>query len=129
MDNYIEMTYVKGTVDGFIFEIDGAVSLRDADIKKIPDDFLITRHKNDEYRYCLVPTSEQVNGIPNCCWCSKDGKEWFECVTAFIGNDSIDLFALQERLIEAVNADDVRKAIDEEVEMAWAWAWEDEKTN
>ena len=61
------------------------------------------------------------------CWCSKDGKKWVTCCTAFIGNDSIDLFALQERLIEAVDADDVRKAIDEEVERAWAW--EDEKVN
>lgn len=122
MDKYIEMTYVKGTVDGFIFEIDGAVSLSDADIKKIPNDFLITLHKNDEYRYCLVPTAESVNGIHNLCWCSKDGKEWVTCVTAFIGNDSIDLIALQERLIEAEPGDDLQKVFDEAIERDWEYA-------
>jgi hypothetical protein len=109
------MTSKERTV-GFILEIDGAVSLSDADIKKIPDDTLITLYKNDEYRYCFVPTAEQANGIHHLCWCSKDGKEWVTCVTAFIGNDSIDLYTLRDRLIEAEPDDDLQKIIAEEIE-------------
>lgn len=98
MNDKIEFTYVKGDIEGFIFEIDGAISMSDADIKKIPDDFLITLNKNDEYHYCFVPVKEHKKGINNVCWCSVDGKEWVTCVTAYIGEDSVDLYSLQEML-------------------------------
>ena len=89
----IEFTYVNGDAEGFIFEIDAAVSMADAEIIKLKDDFTIQLDKNTEYKYCFVSVEE--NGFN---WCSKDGNEWFLCVSAFVDGEPIDLFELSEML-------------------------------
>lgn len=125
MDKHIEMIYVKGTVTGYMFKVDSAVSMHDMDITLLREHEVISLNNNDEYKYCIVATERSAEVGEPICWCSKDAKEWFPCVTAFIGNDSIDLIALQERLIEAEPDDDLQKVFDEAIERDW----EDEKTD
>ncbi len=95
----VEFTYVRGPVSGFMFDIDGAVCMHDMDILKLRSAGIVSVDRNNEYKRCFVPTGgEGKKGEEYVNWCSKDGNEWFVCMTAFIGNDSINLYELRERL-------------------------------
>jgi hypothetical protein len=93
----IEFTYVRGYMNGFMFDIDGAVSIGDIEAIEIRGKELFRIDRNDEYKRCFVPTSG-AGTATEMNWCSKDGETWDVCIDAFIGDETIDLHALKELL-------------------------------
>lgn len=94
----IEFTYVRGDMNGFMFDIDGAVSIHDISGVEICGNTIYSVDRNDEFKRCFVPTSGTNAGDEKMYWCSKDGATWFPCLNAFIGDETIDLHALKEFL-------------------------------